>query len=381
MSPTPDQKPPTMSIKAHLHLAFLCIFVILFSIGLLVDQRLRVINNQSTEMAANWMPSIVTINAINTATSDYRAMEGLHVLSTSDSEMTRFEKELERLKNEIAELRKKYKALISSDEERALYQSFIRKYDDYLKSSEVSLALSRQNENAKAAAQLKASGEVFDDMSGELVKLVTLNTQGGAQASTEGDTIYANSRTLLLAMSIAMLALLAVIAWMLGRRISPPVSAAENVPQWPGIDRSGRTATSGGRPHASGALRFWRTAPTLLIIAVAVMVISVSVISNRIFGGMTASTEAEQLSLMRSILETNIKSTETRALARAEMIADLPRTKALLAARDRAGLLAEYREMYETPNTKSTASIRLSFTRRRPPRSCACIVQINLAMT
>lgn len=347
----------SQSIKTRLRAAFLIVFAIFVGVGLVVDQRMRVINDQSTEIAANWMPSIVAINAINTATSDYRTAEGQHILSTAETEMAAYEKEMDRLSKEIAEWRKQYKALIASEEELALYQSFTRKYDDYLKSSALTVALSRQNKNVEAAAQLKTSREVFDDMSGELVKLVKLNTQGGEQASAKGDVIYDDSRHLLLAVGIAVFALIVLIAWALERKIAPPKAPpAESLPAPPNQKLTGREAVSGqarGAPaRSSGATKFRYSAPTLLIVAVAVMVISVSVISNKIFSGMTASMENEQFSLIRSIIESNLKNAETRALARAEMIADLPKAKALLAAQDRAGLLAEYHEMYETQHEK-----------------------------
>ncbi len=48
---------------------------------------------------------------------------------------------------------------------------------------------------------------------------------------------------------------------------------------------------------------------------------------------------------MKSIIEFNLRGAESRALARAEMIADLPNIKKHFAAQDREGLLAETKEM------------------------------------
>ena len=49
---------------------------------------------------------------------------------------------------------------------------------------------------------------------------------------------------------------------------------------------------------------------------------------------------------MRSIVAFNLQGAEDRALARASMIADLPKARSLFAAQDRAGLLAEYGKMF-----------------------------------
>lgn len=325
-----------LSVKAQLRLAFLLVFFMLFGAALVVDNRMRVVNDQSTEMAANWMPSIVAVNAINTATSDFRIAEGLHILSTTDEEMTRHEQTMERLSKEIADWRIKYKALISSEEERALYQSFTRKYDEYLAASKATRALSRRNQNAEAAAQLKKSGVLFDSMSDELIKLVKLNTEGGEKASASGDVIYADSRTLLLWIGAGMFLLVSVLPWMLERRIVP---------------REGR------KPDASSLARellslHYRKPALLLIGMTALMVLTVSFLSHRLFSGLTVELENENLTLVRSAVDYNLQNAQIRALSRAEAVADLPRARALLAARDRAGLLAEFRRMFQTQSDK-----------------------------
>ncbi len=99
-------------------------------------------------------------------------------------------------------------------------------------------------------------------------------------------------------------------------------------------------------------MKFRRHAPALLISAAIIIVISVSIISNLIFSGMATSVEEGQLTLMKSIVSFNLQGAEGRALARAAMIADMPRTKELFAAQDRAGLLAEYEPMFQQQQEK-----------------------------
>jgi len=93
-------------------------------------------------------------------------------------------------------------------------------------------------------------------------------------------------------------------------------------------------------------MKFRRNAPLVLISAIAFVVVAASIISSLLFTRMISSVEAKQFSLMHSIVAFNLKGAEDRALARAAMIADLPRARALFAAQDRAGLLAEYSKMF-----------------------------------
>jgi hypothetical protein len=99
-------------------------------------------------------------------------------------------------------------------------------------------------------------------------------------------------------------------------------------------------------------MKFRRHAPALLIGAVIFVIASVTLISNIIFSGMTSSVEEGQLTLMKSIVDFNLKGAEGKALARAALIADLPKTKELFAAQDRAGLLAEYLPMFQVQKEK-----------------------------
>jgi methyl-accepting chemotaxis protein len=99
-------------------------------------------------------------------------------------------------------------------------------------------------------------------------------------------------------------------------------------------------------------MKFRRSAPLVLITAIALVVVAASIISSLLFTRMISSAEEKQFSLMHSIVAFNLKGAEDRALARAAMIADLPRARALFAAKDRAGLLAEYSRMFTDQKDK-----------------------------
>jgi methyl-accepting chemotaxis protein len=99
-------------------------------------------------------------------------------------------------------------------------------------------------------------------------------------------------------------------------------------------------------------MKFRRSAPLVLISAIALVVIAASIISSFLFTRMISSVEEKQFSLMHSIVGFSLEGAEDRALARAALIADLPRARALFAARDRAGLLAEFSKMFTDQNEK-----------------------------
>lgn len=99
-------------------------------------------------------------------------------------------------------------------------------------------------------------------------------------------------------------------------------------------------------------MKFRRSAPLILIGATVLVVVAASIISSLLFTNMISSVEEKQFSLMHSIVAFNLRGAEDRALARAAMIADLPKARALFAAKDRAGLLAEYSKMFTDQKDK-----------------------------
>jgi methyl-accepting chemotaxis protein len=99
-------------------------------------------------------------------------------------------------------------------------------------------------------------------------------------------------------------------------------------------------------------MSFRRSAPAALIAAIVVVIAAVTAITVSLFSGLVQSVEAEQFKMMKSIVSFNLKGAENRALARAEMIADLPMAQQLLAARDRPRMLNEFGKMFQGQKAK-----------------------------
>ncbi|HSI87316.1 MAG: cache domain-containing protein [Candidatus Methylacidiphilales bacterium] len=88
-------------------------------------------------------------------------------------------------------------------------------------------------------------------------------------------------------------------------------------------------------------MKFTRDAAVILIIAVLIVVSGLTYLSTQMFRGLTEEVEQEQFSLMETILNTSLRDGENRALAQAELMANLPDIRKIFATRDRAALLAE----------------------------------------
>jgi methyl-accepting chemotaxis protein len=182
------------------------------------------VNDQSTEISTNWLPSVKATSAMNTATSDFRLGECKHVGTSDSATMEQAEKDMTTVAANIADLRKQYEPMISSPEEKALYEQFSTEWDGYMKNHEDFLALSRANKNDEAGKLLYGENlKRFTIASGTLEKLVELNAKGANDASATGDKIYATQRSLAIAGIVIMVVLAGACTFFLTRAVATPI--------------------------------------------------------------------------------------------------------------------------------------------------------------
>ncbi|MCG3679802.1 MCP four helix bundle domain-containing protein, partial [Aliarcobacter butzleri] len=187
-----------LKVSKKLFTGFGIIVGLVIMLGILSTQKMSTVNEQSTIISENWLPSVVVTNKINTATSDYRILEYDHILSKTDEEMTKNEAKMKELLDIMKKDLEKYEKLISSENEKAIYADFSKEFNKYLKMHDELIAVSRENRTDDALKLIRESAVVYDSFSTNLSKLVNLNVKGAQDASANGDEIYSNSKVLLI---------------------------------------------------------------------------------------------------------------------------------------------------------------------------------------
>ncbi|QBE66354.1 methyl-accepting chemotaxis protein [Pseudoduganella lutea] len=221
-----------LTVASKLRLAFGITVALTLLLGGFSLLKLDSVNQTSTEMEVNWMPSVRYAGDMNTATSDFRIAELQHILSHDEAEMTNYERTLEQVGKTLASSRTEYERLISSNEEQQLYDKFSVAWNAYLSQHREVIALSRANRNDDAKALLRGrSQELFDQASTDLQRIVDANIAGGKAASRSGDALYASARNwitaLLTAAFLISVTLATAIARVLVRQLGgEPVDAA-----------------------------------------------------------------------------------------------------------------------------------------------------------
>ena len=206
---------------------FLVVLAITTFMGVFSIFQLEKVNQTSTDMELNWMPSVRFTSDMNTNTSDFRIGELQHILSVDDKDMAKYEKDLADVQAQFEKNKAEYEKLISSAEEKKLYDDFKQSWAEYMVEQKKLLELSRTNKNDEAKALIRgASQKHFDEASAELLKLVELNTEGGKAASRQGDVLYASSRLSIIGVLVTAIFLGLFLAFFAARAIATPLQRA-----------------------------------------------------------------------------------------------------------------------------------------------------------
>ena len=214
-------------ISTRLTAVFGLIAVLLVAIASAALLQMGTMRAATSDITENWLPSVEQVNKMNTGTSDFRIQEYKHVLNTDDNAMIAIEKKLSEVLSEFEKNHQTYVKLISSPEERKLYDAFAAEWKQYLQLHEQVIGLSRKNVNDQAKKILEGESKtLFDSLSSKLDKLIDLNHDGSIAASKDSAQAYASARTIVLVISVCALVLMIMAAIWLIRSITQPLNHA-----------------------------------------------------------------------------------------------------------------------------------------------------------
>lgn len=218
-------------IKTKLFTLVLFMLVGLIGIGFVSLAFMSNINEGTTEVAENWMPSVITAEDLNTLTSDYRINEYGHVVATDEATMQFYESQFTSIGQEIDQLLNKYSTtLITNTTDGSLIKNAQDSWNQYLQVHNQMIALSQENKTDQAMELvLGESATLFDNVSNTFKELVDFNKNGSDQANIEGNNLYTSATKLMIG-AIVLFTLLAIAgSFYIVLSITKPVSEIDNV--------------------------------------------------------------------------------------------------------------------------------------------------------
>jgi methyl-accepting chemotaxis protein len=184
-----------LSIRSLLIGLFAIMVAVVLGLGAFALVKISAVNNNTVDIATNWMPSVSSLRAIEYHVARFRLSEARHVLSPDDATKEATERELDARVPEIESNRRVYEPLISSPEEKAGYETFVRDYEDFMKVHGPLLKLSRGHRNEEAAKLYREeASKAFRLVEEDLEKLVDINVKGADAASRSAAASYQSAR-------------------------------------------------------------------------------------------------------------------------------------------------------------------------------------------
>lgn len=213
----------SISIKNALFIIFAIVALIVAGQSLESIHVLDKVNQASTDIADDWLPSVVAAKSIEAEIASVRIAYFTHITSLTDETMTKAEaglaEEKARLAGSLANYRQKFTDQI---EEVAILDQIDAALARYYQLGDKLLALSRKNENEAATAMLQSMQVEVGPVVDNIQKLVQFNEKGASARSADGDQLYASTKFLTLVVAgIAGILVLASLAYVILRIIRP----------------------------------------------------------------------------------------------------------------------------------------------------------------
>lgn len=196
----------------------------------LAVSQMDVINQQSTVISEDWLPSVQLIERINTQTANLRNEEAIHIISTDSTQIKKAEEQINAMKETIEGTIAEFETLVSSEEEQAQVEDFKKHYQEYLKIQGTLLNLSGRNQNIQAKKLfLGASSSAYDKFSAILVHLSDLNEKAADDASAYGDAVYKQAVSIMTVVLVIIASIVVVIALLITKTLTSSISTIQQV--------------------------------------------------------------------------------------------------------------------------------------------------------
>ena len=219
----------SLNIAFRASLGFVIIAILLVFVGLFALHRMAAINDSSTIINQNWLPSVKYSAALLEELKSFRLYQYTHILDQSAAGRMDMERRLSELRQQMAATGRDYEALITSAEERRIFQQYQQHLQAYFARHDAFLVISRQNQVEPAFSALWDMRPIYLQVEEALNALIALNSEGAQHASDEAAALFANAKLGISGVIVLASILVVAIAWLLTRSIVVPLTEAMKV--------------------------------------------------------------------------------------------------------------------------------------------------------
>ncbi|MTV40125.1 methyl-accepting chemotaxis protein [Duganella radicis] len=223
-----------LKIATKLMVSFGAVLLLTLFLGISNMLSMNRVNQASTDLAEDWMPSVRAVLELRTDLGELRRWELSHLLNDDPAVTDNYQKRIDDALASLKKRREAYEKLISSPEERAIVAEFDQAMVSFMADHVKMIELSRAHKKVEAREILSTTSAKSLGLLAESVnKLVKLNVDGGDAASATASATYASARLLSIVLLVANIGIGMALAMWVARIVAAPlqeaVSLARNV--------------------------------------------------------------------------------------------------------------------------------------------------------
>jgi methyl-accepting chemotaxis protein len=183
-----------LSIRAKVIAVIAFMLIAMSGMGLLAIRSMQVINVHTVEIASSWLPSVRVLGELRTDINLFRIALRAHVMAETLEAKAANDKRLAGILERIAKDRKAYEPMITTPEERSIFQNWASAWDKYMTGVQEVIELSRGSIGripheaseaiSKKVAVIAAESDAF------LEKGINLNNTGADTATRQAAEGY-----------------------------------------------------------------------------------------------------------------------------------------------------------------------------------------------
>ena len=186
-----------LSIRAKIISVVTFLLLAITGVGLLGIWNMRAINDSAADIGTNWLPSVRLLGELRTGTTNYRNLVRDHMLASTAEEKQAVENTLAGLMEVNVKIRRSYEHLISSPEERAIFDQWSAQWQAYKKGAAEVMALSRGSVGRMPVEAHELNAKTVNPMGLKadevLNKVIDLNNAGADRSAKYAADTYASA--------------------------------------------------------------------------------------------------------------------------------------------------------------------------------------------
>jgi len=214
-----------LSIRSRLIGAFSLLLILILGVGAIGLRGLSQINNQTAEIADNWLVAVHDIGLLDSDMKEYRVAAARYILADA-KDAAAIDKKLEEIRKEVAAAQTAYEKTIRVEEDRTQFQQLKALWASYLKETEGALQLSRQGQPQWARDTYNSKAmPVALELAEVAAKLVKWNSDEAAKARAVANNVYSSTQTFMLGGLAAGTLLAIAMAFVMIRSISKGIAS------------------------------------------------------------------------------------------------------------------------------------------------------------